>query len=86
MGFFRKKHRESADPSEDAAEEDGATPHRGSQSFPTFTESSRLPDGVGLMGAETDPLSRNRNRADADPENDAAESLLIDEERRREEY
>jgi hypothetical protein len=86
MGFFRKKHRESADPSEDVAEEDGATPHRGSQGFPTFTESSRLPDGAGLMGDEADPLSRKRNRADADPEDDTAESQLIDEERRREEY
>ena len=86
MGIFRKRHRESADPSEDVAEEDGATPHRGSQGFPTFTESSRLSDDAGLIGDEADPLSRKRNRADADPEDDTAESQLIDEERRREEY
>ena len=86
MGFFRKRHRESATPLEDAAEDDGAKPHRGFQGFPNFIDSSRLPDGVALMGAETDPTSRKRNRAEADPEDDSAESQLVDEERRHEEY
>ncbi len=86
MGFFRKKHRESAMPLEDVAEDEGATPHRGFKGFPNLTGSSPVPESIALMGADTDPLSRKRNRAEADPEDDSAESQLIDEERHREQY
>jgi hypothetical protein len=49
---------------------------------------STLSDGAMEISdnAEGDPISRKRNRAEADPEDDTAEALLIDEERRREEY
>ena len=45
-------------------------------------------NGAGLVGdnAEGDPLSRKRHRAEANPEDDYAESQLINEERRQEEY
>lgn len=75
---------------EDVAEDEGATPHRGFRGVPDMTGAgfSTLSDGAMEISdnAEGDPISRKRNRAEADPEDDTAEALLIDEERRREEY
>lgn len=55
----------------------------------TGAGSSRLL-GDGTMeisdNAEGDPLSRQRNRAEANLEDDNAETQLIEDERRREEH
>jgi len=90
MGIFRRKLRESATPLEDIAEDEAATPKRGFRGVPDLTgdSSSAMLNGAGLVGdnAEGDPLSRKRHRAEANPEDDYAESQLINEERRQEEY
>ena len=43
MGFFRKKHRESASRLEDVAEDEGATPHRGFKGFPNLIDLVQCP-------------------------------------------
>jgi hypothetical protein len=90
MGIFRRKHRESATPPEDVAEDEAATPHRGFRGVPDMTGSGFSALGGSAVeisdNAEGDPISRQRNRAEANPEDDQAETQLIDEERRREEY
>jgi hypothetical protein len=90
MGIFRKKHRESATPLEDVAEDDAATPGHGFRGAPNLTGAglNAAFDGAAEMerNPESDPLSRKRHRAEANLEDDYAETQLINEERPREEY
>jgi hypothetical protein len=90
MGLFRRRHRESATPVEDAAEGEVASPHQVFQGTPNLTGSgsSSILGEAAILGVapQSDPISRERNRADADLEDDGAETQLINEERHREEY
>lgn len=87
MGIFRKSHRESATPLEDAAEDEAASPHfRAAPDLTGSGFSSMLNGATETVDNADDPLSRKRHRAEANPEDDYAETELINEERRSEEY
>jgi hypothetical protein len=82
MGLFRRstRGRVSANPLEDAAEFRETTTSSGrSRMVKLFYSFS------GKSNSMTDPISIQRLRASADPEDDGAESELLDEERHHEE-
>jgi hypothetical protein len=90
MGIFHRKHRESATPLEDAAEDNASSsPHvfRGAPDLAGAGSSAMLNDAAQMVdNGDGDAVSRKRHRADANLEDDSAESQLINEERRQEEY
>ena len=90
MGIFHRKRRESATPLEDFAEDDASSPHhvfRGTPDLAGSGSSAMLNDAAQMVdNAEDGSIGRKRHRAEADLEDDSAETQLINEERRSEEY
>jgi hypothetical protein len=90
MGIFHRKHRESATPLEDAAEDEASSPHhvfRGTPDLAGSGSSAMLNDAAQMVDSgDGNAVSRKRHRAEANLEDDSAETQLINEERRQEEY
>jgi hypothetical protein len=80
MGLFRKsaQGRVSANPLEDAAEISETTTRSGRSRVAKMFS-------YGEPNSMADPISVRRLRASANPEDDGAETQLLDEERHREE-
>jgi hypothetical protein len=86
MAIFRRKRRKSATPYEDDGELSSAKSRelRGAPDLSGAGFSGVLNAAVEVnRKTDDDPLSRRRNRAEANPEDDNAEAQLIEEERRR---
>jgi hypothetical protein len=86
MGLFRRKKRQADQPAEEAAEMHETS---GSSLFGPGARSAVRPAGAGWFGFARpidNTIATDEFRISANQEDDGAQSQMIDNERRREEY